>query len=204
MANGNSDGFDVPRLKRAVRKAIRRFLKADSELLDLKVGEQACAHRLANYIADEVGPPDGHSIDIEFSRMMNDELSIKKNLPGLIPIWKQLQKAKAGKRRKNRTGDVRPDVILHRRSGPESNGLVVEVKLSGRGAPLDRAWDLAKLQEFTKAASDRGLGYRLGVFIDLGLPTSVRWFVLGRETGAEIVRPAGRSAARLTSPQHRG
>lgn len=122
-----------------LRSGVKAVMQNDRLLLEYNVRETAIAARLVVYLS-ALFP--SHHVDADYSRHGLDMKTID------IP-----PECKDG------TGQVRPDVIVHRRGVDGSNLLVVEIKKSASGA--DAACDIARIRAFRRA-----FGYTFGVFLD--------------------------------------
>lgn len=129
-------------VKRRVAHALRKFLRADGDLLANDVAELAIAHRFACFLSSEFP---GRHVDVNYNRHGQ---SIKRlRLPAPCRNWRTPHRR------------VFPDVVVHRRGTDDGNVLVVEIKKSTNPEP--RECDVARLRRFRQQ-----LHYQYGLFVE--------------------------------------
>jgi hypothetical protein len=124
-------------------KALNQLVQEEPELFVFGVNERSMTHKLAEYL-QPLFP--GWHVDCEYNRKGHDNT---KTLH--LPI-------EGTKTDDTEARTVFPDIIVHRRGGPE-NLLVVEVKKSTNRA---HQFDLQKLEAFVEQ-----LGYQYAAFVEL-------------------------------------
>lgn len=145
--------------KECIQFAVNQLQKNDAHLARVRAGEMTTNHRLARYIEDYLrsNPAfEGVSVDVEYDRLGADPKEIN-------PIeFCQRLKDPNEDLSNDKAYRVRPDIIIHLRTTPETtidNKLVVEVKKSS-GSISQFEWVFCKLQQFTTNSRYK---YKLGL-----------------------------------------
>lgn len=136
-----------------VHRAFATFLNNDRDLLEADANERSLTHKLAEYLQQQF--TDWH-VDCEYNRNGPE--------PKTLPEWRSIRVAA------NHTDatTVFPDIIIHRRTTPESqrckaeNLVVIEAKKSTTAA---RSQDKAKLRAYL---SEYGYDYAFLVIFPVG------------------------------------
>ena len=165
-------------LLKLVDIGVGQLYRNDCFLLKQDVFEASVSQKLAQYMSAKEWELD---VDTEFDVMAVDPAAGQY-------VAKNLARLRGEFRGKRRTGDVRPDIIVHHRPNSDFNALVVEVKIAGRGDSGDREWACRKLMEFTKPKSDLGLGYSLGILIEFHADRAASMlFEAGHQTAGDVL-----------------
>lgn len=138
------------RITELVMRCVESLCTRDVFLFKAGVSERAITHRLASYIQDSV--PEW-AVDAEYNRHGVKVKTAK--LPDGVKL-------------------VAPDIVIHSRGSDETNELVVEVKILGRGDEEDRKHAHQKLDAMVFGEEYK---YRLGLFLELGFNDGEAAFV---------------------------
>jgi len=131
-------------LEKILSESVKELVSNDAYLLEHDVHEQAISAKLACYISKRMPFPPSETwhVDVEYNRNGKSPKSLANQ------------------------GNVKPDIIIHRRSlnndkGHENNNLLV-IELKKNPTTFDQKKDLFKIRAFIE---DRPYHFKYGLFI---------------------------------------
>lgn len=153
---------DLNILKRIILIALKEFLRKDSMLLELNVREEAVSHRVAFYLEQALEQKkDDLSFDSEIIESLvvdceyDKHRDVEKILDGLIEKYP-----------KKPTEEVRPDIVLHKRSS-DINLVVIEIK---KEKSDNKQYAKDKVLAFVESSYK----YKLGIYIEFNTGTNYK------------------------------